>query len=280
MLIDKVLAEGCPISKQPHDLAAMRARIDQTRKSLEEEQAKLKSGKQALGTITSNLWTARQELIAAENALQTEREKQRLARLAWRDASALVQNIERLATLESEHSGALAAAELPEKAAVDASSAARHARREADAAIRAFSDRFDAVVAYLLDGEARGGVYFTDNGLMRLNVELGGSRDSTAIGILKVLAFDFSALTLSIEGRAAVLPFLLHDSPREADMQPSLYARIFDLARELETFGAKPLFQYIITTTTAPPPEAQTEPYLRLTIRGSPAKDRLLGVDL
>jgi hypothetical protein len=50
-----------------------------------------------------------------------------------------------------------------------------------------------------------------------------------------------------------------------------------NLARDLERLSAQPLFQYIITTTTAPPLEAQEEPYLRLTVCGSPAAGRLLG---
>jgi hypothetical protein len=52
------------------------------------------------------------------------------------------------------------------------------------------------------------------------------------------------------------------------------------LAKKLEGFGSAPLFQYIVTTTTEPPEEFRAEPWLRLELRGSPAQERLLGVDL
>ena len=70
--------------------------------------------------------------------------------------------------------------------------------------------------------------------------------------------------------------FLIHDSPREADLGLDLYHRLFLFTQWLEGVGNQPLFQYIITTTTPPPDEVKTETCLRLTLRGTPAKERLL----
>lgn len=59
---------------------------------------------------------------------------------------------------------------------------------------------------------------------------------------------------------------VLHDSPREADIENALYHRLFDLAGHLENIfdGAAPSFQYIVTTTTPPPDELDRDPYVRL----------------
>ena len=109
---------------------------------------------------------------------------------------------------------------------------------------------------------------------------MGGDRSTVAIDSLKVLAFDLSALCLSIEGVTRVPAFLVHDSPREADLGLPIYHRLFQLARWLEAVSEQPLFQYIVTTTTRPPLDLAKEPWLRLALRGAPAGERLLLCDL
>ena len=103
-----------------------------------------------------------------------------------------------------------------------------------------------------------------------------GTSQSVAAG--KILAFDLAAMCVSIEGATRVPSFLLHDSPREADLGLSIYGRLFDIGHELERVGGKPLFQYIVTT--APPAEFRERPYLQLKLHGDPPAQRLLGVDL
>jgi len=44
--------------------------------------------------------------------------------------------------------------------------------------------------------------------------------------------------------------FLVHDSPREADLGEAIYHRLFRLVRSFERLGDDPPFQYIITTTS------------------------------
>ena len=101
-----------------------------------------------------------------------------------------------------------------------------------------------------------------------------------AIGLLKVLAFDLAALCLSMEGETQIPAFLVHDSPREADLGQSIYHRLFRLAADLETKTDQPIFQYIVTTTTAPPDAFLAEPWVRLKLQGSPASERLSRRDL
>ena len=97
---------------------------------------------------------------------------------------------------------------------------------------------------------------------------------------LKVLAFDIASLCRSIEGATHVPAFLIHDSPREADLGLTIYHELFQLMRELEGQSGPPLFQYIVTTTSPPPDAFKADARLRLVIRGSPAHERLLKVDL
>ena len=140
-------------------------------------------------------------------------------------------------------------------------------------------EKFVPIIRRLLGPSATGSVELTGKGL-ELRVDLGGDRKTAAIESLKVLAFDIASMCLSIEGKTHVPAFLLHDSPREADLGLSIYHELFQLMRELEGNSGSPLFQYILTTTSPPPDALKSDPRLRLVIRGSPAQERLLRADL
>ncbi len=89
-----------------------------------------------------------------------------------------------------------------------------------------------------------------------------------------------SSVPALLDAKTAKIFEDIHDSPREADLGLSIYSRLFDFARKLENYGPAPLFQYILTITTEPPLEFRQDPWLRLTVHGGPAAERLLGVDL
>ncbi|MGZ5441167.1 MAG: hypothetical protein ACXW5U_05385 [Thermoanaerobaculia bacterium] len=111
-------------------------------------------------------------------------------------------------------------------------------------------------------------------------MDLGGDRSTAAIDSLKVVAFDLAVMCMSIEGTVPVPAFLIHDTPREADLGLSVYHELFHLSKGLEPEEGLPLFQYIVTTTTRPPHPIAKRPYLVETLRGTPAMDRLLKRDL
>ena len=137
---------------------------------------------------------------------------------------------------------------------------------------------FNAIIRAMMDFDAVGKISYDGSGL-RASVELGGERSTAAIDSLKVIAFDLAVLCMSIEGRTHLPAFLVHDSPREADLGLSVYHRLFDLARRLEETDARPLFQYIVTTTTSPPDDLCTEPWLAVTLGGA-SEARLMRRDL
>lgn len=101
---------------------------------------------------------------------------------------------------------------------------------------------------------------------------------------VKVLAFDLAALALGIDGYGHFPAFLIHDGPREADMDSLIYERLFLYARELEEKpggGREPAFQYIVTTTAPPPKRLQAAPWLlEPRLDASAPEGRLFRMDL
>jgi hypothetical protein len=113
-------------------------------------------------------------------------------------------------------------------------------------------------------------------------LECDGPRDSTALKLAKWLSFDIASVALSVVGLGDHPRFLLHDSPREADITGSIYHALFDTALALENaVDDEPPFQYIVTTTEPPPAALQCEPWLLSPVlNGANAKTRFLGVNL
>lgn len=138
---------------------------------------------------------------------------------------------------------------------------------------------FDAVLKFLIPDGASGTINLDQNDL-NLRLQMGGERSTAAVDSLKIVAFDLAALLLTIEGRTQLPAFLIHDSPREADLGLSIYNRLFMLGEKLEGMGPSPLFQYIVTTTTAPPEAYRKEPWQRLELHGAPPDKRLFATDL
>ena len=89
------------------------------------------------------------------------------------------------------------------------------------------------------------------------------ARGGEAYQVLEVLLGDIVCLLDSAVSEASNHPgFLVHDCPREADMSERLYREFFlaaaEAAEQLGKNGSVP-FQFIVTTTSAPPPSLQGE---------------------
>ncbi|MBD8881866.1 hypothetical protein IHE49_15375 [Rhodanobacter sp. 7MK24] len=89
------------------------------------------------------------------------------------------------------------------------------------------------------------------------------ARGGEAYQVLEVLLGDIACLLDSAMSDASNHPgFLVHDCPREADMSELLYREFFlaaaEAAEQLGKDGRVP-FQFIVTTTSAPPPALQGE---------------------
>lgn len=276
--------QGCPLAaSRPVELASRRSE----RTAAEEEQgqrqlvalleAKVGECKTALARTETSTKNARRNLMSASTRFNEENtkylgEEAQLAQIgrlveeteaAWKEAADKAETIEELGR------------EIEESYARQG-----QLRSAMEEAIQRFSARFDYVVRAMLGDDVNGRVD-TSGRSLSLVVDEHGDRESGAIRPVKLLAFDLTALITSLEGHGAFPRLLIHDGPRESDMDAEIYERLFLLARELENaFTGEPSFQYIVTTTTPPPVALQEEPWMRLKLRGMPSVERLLRCDL
>jgi hypothetical protein len=224
----------------------------------------LADGWQSLQNRT-NLAKSRHELYNERSELLDRIKLAQRAHEAWLQANKLSHRIEDL------------------EVAIGASREAQEKyRKRTKKAVSDLSFFYQEIVQAVL-GKSVSGVIQLSGREFACKIERNGDVSSGAIDTIKILAFDLAALAASVSGQGNHPRFLLHDSPREADMAPLTYKRLFLWARQLEeAFNGRPYnFQYIITTTEAPPAELQTEPWLLYPVLdASQPEKRLLGVDL
>ena len=145
-----------------------------------------------------------------------------------------------------------------------------------------FGDIFNFVAQRMLGKAVTGRVRFSGKMIVP-ELEYHGLRDSAALKVVRWVIFDLASLALGITNTAAHHPrFLMHDSPREADLAASIYVSLFNAAQELEAAGGKaPAFQYIVTTTEPPPDLLNRKPWVIDPILDASSENgRLLGVDI
>jgi len=277
--IDRVRAEGCKLSHKLPDLAALQRRHAEAEHDLKESLDEIERLKAAQVELTPQLQRARATRDAAWKNVSVARRLQRERGDTWYAARRAGDDIRELEGLFSSKAGSDAeVTRLDTEIARVRNDAAAERNQHADVFARV-ERHFDPLVRRLLGADATGRVTHDGNGL-HLVVEFGGDRSTPAIDSVKILAFDLAALCRAIEGKTHLPALLIHDSPREADLGLSIYHELFRLMYDLEKRGPAPLFQYIVTTTTRPPDDLAVEPWLRVTLHGAPAKDRLLEKDL
>lgn len=147
-------------------------------------------------------------------------------------------------------------------------------RRNADARFRShlntITNCFRNVLGDLLGHSVEARIELNAQGIFPRPANSEGIRGAAIGTSTTVLGFDLACLVASICGVGHHPRLLLHDSPREADMEEPMYHRLFRVVRSLELlFGDRlPSFQYIVTTTTSPPSElvGKDSPFVRLTL--------------
>lgn len=134
------------------------------------------------------------------------------------------------------------------------------------------------VLTRLFNPDAAGEVKVDQNGLLpHPSIDL--TPNGTAMAVMaRVLAFEMACLLNSICGHGYHPRLLMHDSPREGEMEPPLFQRLFDVLEWMErNFGGPTCpFQYIITTTDPPPEFTEEHEKVVLTLHGRSAEGRLL----
>jgi predicted nucleic acid-binding Zn-ribbon protein len=277
--IDRALAEQCKLSHKLHDEAECRARLTKKRQEIDDQAHKIDGLAARLKTLQPTIALGRQHVEQAEKRVQAIESVRDARASAWQTATRLKEGVERFAELSTERDAARKRLRsLEDKLSKERETLAAF-RDKQGLTFGKISQKFSAIIRQLVNDSARGAVTLTGNGL-EIVVDVDGDRRTAAIESLKVLAFDLACLCLSVEGSTRVPAFLVHDSPREADLGLSIYDELFRLMREVEALTETTAFQYIVTTTTRPPDDLRCDPWLRLILRGAPGSERLMGRDL
>lgn len=277
--IDRALAEKCGLSHKLHDPKVCQERFETKRSDLEAAKVALQDATDQLNQAKSRRALQHQTAGRAAARLKALDDAMRTQSTAWRAALRTLDETNQLTTSYAEQTRNRARLSEADVKTSEQSRELASIRAKQAKALTGINDKFDPIVRRLVSSDARGSIKLSE-GAIDLVVDKGGKRSTAAIDSLKVLAFDIAAMCLAIEKGVHAPPFLIHDSPREADLGLPLYHQLFELMVSLEETGPTPPFQYIVTTTTAPPSHLATMPYTRLTLRGAPAAERLLRVDL
>lgn len=282
--VDETLAKGCGISLERCDLGALRASMAEkcaNAARLDGEATGATQEVNRLGALINQLAPRQQALEKeARNADAVSRAVQSVAKVVQERIYRERRILDDVRSLSETEAAAKPAA--PATAALDAARARLEAgRTRARTAIRTLEERYQGIMAAWLPDGVEGTVKLDGNGL-KVDAQFAGRGEvsTAALDSLKIVAFDLAALHLAVEEKADLPAFLMHDSPREADLDGQLYERLFSLLHKWETSSGTPCFQYIITTTTAPPRELQSETHVRLKMSSTPPEMRLFKMDL
>jgi len=140
---------------------------------------------------------------------------------------------------------------------------------------------FSGAVRSVLSSDGYDGTVSLDNRELAFRITHGPAMSGEAVETLAVLLADVASLVYHTVSDKAHLPgFLVHDSPREADLGIRIYRSFIRFVASLQAhFGGseKCPFQYILTTTTAPPEELRGVEYVKLPLNASTPSGLLLG---
>lgn len=273
--IDQALGEGCGLSNElwdptkPHEesqrigkqIAACNDAITRLKGLIFEREQRQKKVHQEV-----EVFEARIRAIE-EKSKKAEKER----RLKWSIAKGRVSKVDEyqsvLAKIETVNAELKRLVTSDEQAS---NSEAKYRSLHSDTLSR-LKELFSYVCRGLLGNQVRATLTLSGQGL-QADVEVGGM----AMESLKAIAFDLATLLLSIQGRTMLPAFLVHDSPREADLGEAIYHRLFRLARSMERLSDDPPFQYVITTTSRPPEDFCEAPFLVAQLQGAEISGRLL----
>jgi hypothetical protein len=140
---------------------------------------------------------------------------------------------------------------------------------------------FSGAVRSVLSSGNYDGIVNLEKRELDFHITHGPAMSGEAVETLSVILADIASLIYNtVNDRAHIPGFLLHDSPREADLGKRIYSTFIRFAASLqEHFGGpdKCPFQYILTTTTPPPSELQNEQFVKLQLNAAEPSGLLLG---
>ena len=146
--------------------------------------------------------------------------------------------------------------------------------------LETLSTIFSRAVQSVLPSLSYDGQVSLDNRELAFRITHGSAMTGEAVETLSVLLADLSCVVFGSVSDSVHLPgFLLHDSPREADLGLRLYKNVIRLAvASAGHFGdvSQCPFQYVLTTTTPPPKELRGPEFVKLKLNAATLDELLL----
>ena len=277
--IEQAMAEGCKLSAHPWDPTKVQSDKDRIAEQMKACDGAIKRADRFIAEHTSQLQGLQQqeaklakEIGNLERKIEEVKNQQRQKEFSAKQLVGKV-STQKLA-LESINKAKKTLEDLVREDERSANQEAK-LRSQHSATMSRLRELFSYVCKGLLGNQVKASLILSGQGL-QADVEVGGM----AMESLKAVAFDLAAMLMSIEGYSMLPAFLVHDSPREADLGEAIYHRLFRLVRSLERLGDAHAFQYIITTTSRPPDDYCQLPFLVAELQGSKAEERLLRQNL
>ncbi len=240
---------------------------------------KMQSLLRRVGEIDGKVTSAQQALTDAQNALQKLNEQLSAKIGMWEDRESQAKKLK-----EARAELARKRNEMPKLTArvKDSQEFLAASRDRLGKTLSELSHYYTILLRRTITPEAQGTVTVDGNGLHPepgLSVADSGT---TLREYADVLSFDVACLTAAVCGFGYLPRIWMHDSPRQADSEEQLYHSLLRFFRDLEASysnGIKPTFQYILTTTSAPPAELNIAPYVRLRLHAREPAGKLLKID-
>ena len=134
------------------------------------------------------------------------------------------------------------------------------------------------VLKRVFDADADGDVRVDRNGLWpEPSADL--TPNGTAMAVMsRVISFELACVLASACGFGHHPRLIMHDSPREGEMESALFGKLFEVLQWIEKESEGLPFQYIITTTDPPPEYTAKHPKVVEVLHGRNSEGRLLKV--
>jgi uncharacterized protein YydD (DUF2326 family) len=261
-LIELAHEVGCPLAPPIDRDELQLAKIEQIAATAEQLDHFIASLEPQKDRLEAELANADAELAKIAAIVQDKRDQHHKARNLVSNSLQAIQG--RLTLLESALNDTTAIREKRERQQVldgeikASSDELADLRKGASQVLTTLRNDFSHVASHLTQSEVHGSVSFQSDSIDS-SLDYAGDMSSAALVTLRLLIFDLACLLGSVRKSSGHPGFLLHDSPREADLSAAIYRRIFTLIAGPPENEA---VQYVIATTEAPPEHLRGDPWL------------------
>lgn len=265
VLLEDARKQGCPLAPRPDRDEIQAERLQQATDLSESLAAYIESLQQRLAPLRKDLKTADAALEEIKKRVDDKKKEHTDAKAATaKDLQDLIRICD---TVDSALNDTIEIREAREKQGKldddinDSTADLAIQRKQATEVLSLLSEDFSHVASHLTQSEIHGAVEFHAESI-GTSLAYDGDMSSAALVTLRLLILDLACLLGSVRKGTRHPGFLLHDSPREADLSSHIYRRIFNLIAGTEPEQENQAIQYIIATTEPPPEHHQKEPWL------------------